>query len=240
MIISPIGSIRSPYKQKFGIPRQAGLVESVESQLVIDQLPNPEQLVEGLDSFSHIWVVFAFHKLQANDWKPKVRPPRLGGNKRVGVLATRSPFRPNHLGFSAVSLISIEKKSGQVLITVKGGDFLDATPIIDIKPYIPYCDSILSAHSSWTPEPQTLKRVLFSNSSLEQLKKIAPNNFEHIKINLEQVLAHDPRPAYEHHKSSQDFNSSQAKSWFLKFHQLDFEWVVYDQIIMIINIKPEI
>ena len=152
-----IGTIDSPYKEKFAIPRQPGIVTAAQGQLRLTGTANNAELVRGLEQFSHIWLLFVFHGTQAQGWKPLVRPPRLGGNKKLGVLATRSTFRPNPIGMSVVKLDRIEQQNlahnkSQVTLHISGLDLLDGTPIIDIKPYVPYADIIEGAEGGYAQE----------------------------------------------------------------------------------------
>lgn len=144
-----IGLIESCFKQKFSIPRQPGLVPQATATLVLSPEFSSEEIVRGLESYSHIWIIFVFHKSQISKNKNTVRPPRLGGEKRMGVFATRSNYRPNPIGQSVVKLESVKIKNNQTLIKVSGGDFLDGTPVLDIKPYIPYADSLTLATSEF-------------------------------------------------------------------------------------------
>ncbi len=157
--ITPIGIIHSCFKEKFGIPRQPGLVKDAPAILELYPEFAREEAVRELDGFSHIWLLFMFHQNIGKNWSPMVRPPRLGGNRKVGVFASRSPVRPNPVGMSAVELDRIEINKGKVLIHLKGIDILDQTPVIDIKPYIPYSDIINSATGGFankTPETEIL------------------------------------------------------------------------------------
>ena len=142
MLIKPIAHIYNGYKEKFGIPRQSGLIDAVESTIVfLPEYRNPDA-IRGLDGYSHLWLLWQFSKAVRSEWSPTVRPPRLGGNTRMGVFATRSPFRPNPIGLSSVKLISIEPNTPRgPILTVSGADLLDGTPIYDIKPYLAYTDS---------------------------------------------------------------------------------------------------
>lgn len=141
--IRPIGVLRSCFGQKFGIPRQAGLVPAAEAVLELDPTRVTPDAVRGLDAFSHVWIVFVFHA--AEGVKMVVRPPRLGGGRKVGVLATRAPHRPNNIGLSAVRLLGVEGLS----VRLGGGDFLDGTPVLDVKPYLPYADALPDATAGW-------------------------------------------------------------------------------------------
>lgn len=194
MQIYPIATVHSCFKEKFGIPRQPSLAPG--SQATIEFLPPYDQpaAVEGLESSTHIWVQFIFHENRRMDWKPKVRPPRLGGNNTMGVFATRSPIRPNPLGLSVVKLDSIELSSG-VRLRVSGHDFLEGTPIVDIKPYVPYSDSVPNAHNTFASEPPPTLRVQFTSQAKKVLSSSEGGSVPLERL-IEEVLSQDPRPAY--------------------------------------------
>ncbi|MBP3543276.1 MAG: tRNA (N6-threonylcarbamoyladenosine(37)-N6)-methyltransferase TrmO [Lachnospiraceae bacterium] len=186
-----IARIYTDFPDKFGIPRQSGLVEGLKGKIIFEpEFRNPEA-VRGLEEFSHIWILWQFSENKKEHWDATVRPPRLGGNKRVGVFATRSPFRPNDIGLSCVRLIGIgrDEKLGAVL-TVQGADMVDGTPIYDIKPYIPLADCHPEATEGYTKQTKEHKlKVCFPE---ELLGKFPPQKRETIIA----VLAQDPRPAY--------------------------------------------
>lgn len=192
MEIKPIAYIKTDFKQKFGIPRQSGRVDTLRAKIIFSpEYRNPDALRE-IEGFSHLWLIFDFSLAHRDEWSPTVRPPRLGGNKRVGVFASRSPFRPNPLGLSCVELIGIEKDEeyGETLI-VGGADLLDNTPIFDIKPYLPYSDSKPNAKSGYAQnEINHRLNVVFEEQLLEQIpqEKRQP---------LIDCLADDPRPSYQ-------------------------------------------
>ena len=189
----PIARIRSDFGSKFGVPRQSGLVDALEAAVVFEEpYRNPDAL-RGLEGFSHIWLIWAFHQSQRPEWSPTVRPPRLGGNQRVGVFASRSPFRPNPLGLSSVRLEAIDHRPdvGPVLI-VRGADLMDGTPIYDIKPYIPYADCHPDAAEGFTGQTRTHHLEV---SCPETLWQTVP---EADRAALQGVLASDPRPSYQH------------------------------------------
>ncbi len=191
-IIRPIAVMRSDFPTKFGIPRQSGLVKSLRSTIVFEpEFRNPDAL-RGLEDFSHIWLIWQFSEAVRTEWTPTVRPPRLGGNTRMGVFATRSPFRPNALGLSCVKIIGIEQtaESGTV-IHVAGADLMDGTPIFDIKPYIPYGDCHPEALGGFTSTAgDYLLQVDFPQSLLKKL----PKDKQEAALEL---LSHDPRPSYQ-------------------------------------------
>ena len=187
-----IARIRTDFPTKFGIPRQSGLVKELQGRIVFEpEYRNPEA-VRGLEDFSHVWLIWEFSESKRDGWSPTVRPPKLGGNIRKGVFATRSPFRPNPIGLSAVKLekVDIHPELGPVL-HVSGADLMDGTPIYDIKPYIPYADCIPDAKGGFTRETDnSLLEVIFPENLLE----IIP--FEKQKAVM-QILAFDPRPSYQ-------------------------------------------
>ena len=226
-----IGTIDSPYKEKFAIPRQPGIVTAAQGQLRLTGSANNAELVRGLEQFSHIWLLFVFHGTQAQGWKPLVRPPRLGGNKKLGVFATRTTFRPNPVGMSVVKLDRIEQcssvlsntgqKTSQVILHISELDLLDGTPIIDIKPYVPYADIIENAHGGYAQEqPNNNIQVIFSSAALVTLDK----NNEHYPtlISLiEQVLSQDPRPAYKQNKTDD-------KIYGMTLYDFNINWQMTD------------
>ena len=184
--MQPIAYIRSPFAEKFGVPRQGNLAPHVISEIVFEPAYRNEDCVRGLEKFSHLWLIWQFH-CNGSEWHPTVRPPRLGGNTRLGVFATRSPFRPNGLGLSVVKLVSVEP--GPV-IRVSGADMVDGTPIFDIKPYVPYSDAIPDAaggftETPWEPLAVQLPEKLPMQATAEWCEA------------LRETLAQDPRPAYQ-------------------------------------------
>lgn len=192
LTLKKIAKIRTDFPSKFGIPRQSGLVPELKAQIVFEPKYRDASALKGLEGFSHLWILWEFSESVCEDWHPTVRPPRLGGNKRVGVFATRSPFRPNPIGLSSVKLEEIRKTSdkGTILI-VSGADLLDGTPIYDIKPYIPYADSHPDAVGGFADD-------VFG----DKLQVEIPNEFAKILTEekltaLKAVLRNDPRPAYQ-------------------------------------------
>ena len=192
MNIQVIARMRSDFATKFGIPRQSGLVEELRSTIVFEpEFRNPDAL-RGIADFSHLWIIWQFSEAVRTGWFPTVRPPRLGGNTRMGVFATRSPFRPNNLGLSSVRLLGVEhtEKYGTVL-HVGGADLMDGTPIFDIKPYIPYADSHPDAKGGFT---DTAGEFLLTVDFPAELLKLLPEEKRAAAIG---VLSHDPRPSYQ-------------------------------------------
>ena len=190
--IQVIARMHSDFATKFGIPRQSGLVEELRSTIVFEpEFRNPDAL-RGIEDFSHLWIIWQFSEAVRTGWSPTVRPPRLGGNTRMGVFATRSPFRPNNLGLSSVKLLGVEQTAeyGTVL-HVGGADLMDGTPIFDIKPYIPYGDCHPEATGGFT---DTAGEFLLQVEFPEELLKILPVEKREAAIG---VLSHDPRPSYQ-------------------------------------------
>jgi tRNA-Thr(GGU) m(6)t(6)A37 methyltransferase TsaA len=189
-----IGTIRSCYGEKFGIPRQPGLVKSATATLELLPPSNTEEALRGLEEFSHLWIVFVFHQSARDKWKATVRPPRLGGNERVGVFASRSNFRPNPIGLSVVELLSVTGTS----LELGGGDFLDGTPVLDIKPYIPYVDSIPGAHGAFADTaPEPVNEVRFSPQAEQAVNILETNERPALRQLISDMLAYNPRPAYQ-------------------------------------------
>ena len=190
--IQIIARMRSDFPTKFGIPRQSGLVEELESTIVFEPEFRNSDALRGIEGYSHLWIIWQFSQAVRQEWSPTVRPPRLGGNTRMGVFATRSPFRPNNLGLSCVKLIGVEHTENQgTVLHVAGADLMDGTPIFDIKPYIPYSDSFPDALGGFTDTAEDfILDVDFPSTLLEQL----PSSKQQAAIG---VLSHDPRPSYQ-------------------------------------------
>ena len=186
-----IARIHNAYDEKFGVPRQSGLAEEVISTVVFEEEYRVAEALRGIEEFSHLWLIWSFDRAERETWSPTVRPPRLGGNKRVGVFATRSPFRPNAIGLSCVRLIGVEKTAEGHVLKVAGADLVNGTPIYDIKPYIPYADCRPEATGGFTDQVE--KRTVTVQFSEEAAKKLSSEE----KRALEAVLREDPRPAYQ-------------------------------------------
>lgn len=218
--LTPIGYIDSPYKEKFAIPRQPGLVPSAKGKIILEYPYNNIDLVRGLDAFSHLWVIFNFHATQQQGWKPLVRPPRLGGNKKLGVLATRSTFRPNPIGMSVVKLEDIKKTPTTIEIYISSFDLLDKTPVLDIKPYIQYSDTVINANSGFANNaPDTNINVKLLDEVKNFTKELASQNRQYLNLNnlIVEVLQQDPRPAYK--KGTVD-----NKVYGMKLYNLNILW----------------
>ena len=222
--IQVIARMRSDFPTKFGIPRQPSLVEGLQSTIVFEpEFRNPDTL-RGMEGFSHLWIIWQFSEAVRTEWSPTVRPPRLGGNTRMGVFATRSPFRPNSLGLSCVKLegIDYDTKDGAV-IHVSGADLMDGTPIFDIKPYIPYADAHPEALGGFT---DTAGDFLLKVDFPEDLLFLLPEEKRQAAIG---VLSHDPRPSYQR---------KPERVYGLPFAGFDIRFRVVEEILTVVEVVP--
>lgn len=190
----PIGIIHSCFKEKFGIPRQPGLAPAATAQLELLAPYNDPDAIAGLEQVSHLWLQCVFHQNRNEEWKPKVKPPRLGGNKKMGVFATRSPVRPNPISLSVVKLESIDTSNG-VLLNLSGIDLVDGTPVLDIKPYVPYVDCLADATNGVADKSPSLLPVCFSSEAACFCE--AYLGADNLRVLVQQVLQQDPRPQYQ-------------------------------------------
>lgn len=239
-----IGTVHSCFKEKFGIPRQPGLVTSSTAILKLNDHDFFQQALDQIDRFSHLWVIFIFHQHDSKNWKPSIRPPRLGGAKRVGVLASRSPHRPNPIGLSVVKLDRVDLHAvGGPELHVSGIDFLDGTPLLDIKPYLPYADIVKEATSGWARDPIHRWPVDFTDTALAALDRLLPKvveeypavEIEHLKKLIAEILELDPRPAFQQRRMPPDEDQTQGSRYGFALYNLDVKWeiqnarfVVYD------------
>ena len=221
--IQVIARMHSDFATKFGIPRQSGLVEELKSTIVFEpEFRNPDALL-GIEDFSHLWIIWQFSEAVRTEWSPTVRPPRLGGNTRMGVFATRSPFRPNNLGLSCVRLIGVEHAADNgTVLHVAGADLMDGTPIFDIKPYIPYADAHPEASGGFTDTAgEYILEVDFPASLLEKL----PENKRDAAM---AVLSHDPRPSYQR---------KPGRVYGLTFAGFDIRFTVEDTTLHVVEVN---
>jgi len=223
--IQIIARMKSDFSSKFGIPRQSGLVQELQSTIVFEPEFRNTDALRGIEDFSHLWLIWQFSEAVRSGWSPTVRPPRLGGNTRLGVFATRSPFRPNNLGLSSVRLLGIEHtiEFGTV-IHVAGADLMDGTPIFDIKPYIPYADSHADATGGFT---DVAKDYILDVVFPENLLALLPQEKRSAAIG---VLSHDPRPSYQ-----KDSN----RVYGLSFAGLDIHFQVHDRVLTVLDINTK-
>lgn len=212
-----VGFIESPYKQKFAIPRQPGLIPEARGQLVLQPPYADDAIVRGIESFSHLWLVFVFHQTADKGWSPLVRPPRLGGNQKKGVFATRATFRPNPVGLSVVKLEGVQRRGEQLVLLLSGLDLLDGTPVLDIKPYLPYSDALPEAAGGFADAaPETMMTVSLSEQALAFCQS---STIADLQIFIEKVLKQDPRPPY---KKQRD----EVQSYGMTLYDLNIKWTV--------------
>jgi len=219
-----IARIKSDFPTKFGIPRQSGLVEELHATIIFEPDYRNADALRGLEDFSHLWIIWQFSQAVREDWSPTVRPPRLGGNTRMGVFATRSPFRPNSIGLSCVNILGIEETAEfGTVIHVGGADLMDGTPIFDIKPYIPYADAHPDALGGFT---QTAGDFLLDVQFPEELLQMIPKDK---RTALMGVLSHDPRPSYQ---------KDAARIYGLSFGGFDIRFRVADNRLTVLEVNP--
>lgn len=228
--INTIATISTPFKQKFAVPRQAKL-SSAKGVISFTNDFDDINMLKGIEGYSHLWLLFVFHQTMERGWKSTVKAPRLGGNATMGVFATRSTHRPNAIGMSAVKNNGIQAVDGKQKLVVEGIDLVDGTPIVDIKPYLPYADSIQNATDSlhqMRPIPQ--RPVEFCDAIATQLSQARAqhSDFEHV---VREVLAQDPRPAYRQNIESDD------KTYKVTLYNLDIGFVVSDGIVVVTQIN---
>jgi tRNA-Thr(GGU) m(6)t(6)A37 methyltransferase TsaA len=220
--IQPIAFIRTPYKQKFAVPRQPGLADAAQGRIEFTPAFNNPDYIRGIQQFSHLWLIFQFHQTTDAQHSPLIRPPRLGGNQKIGVFASRSTHRPNNLGLSVVKLTGVAQEANQQALLVSGMDIVDNTPIIDIKPYLPYADAIADANAGYAqhppPDTLTVSYTPQSQISLEQHRIEYP----HLAQVIQQVLSQDPRPAYQQGKDPQ-------RLYGVRLFDFDVRWRVTQQ-----------
>lgn len=218
-----IAVMHSDFPTKFGIPRQSGLAEALQSTIVFEPAYRNPEALRGIEGFSHLWILWQFSQAVRQDWSPTVRPPRLGGNTRMGVFATRSPFRPNAIGLSCVRLLSVEHTQDMgTVLHIGGADLMDGTPILDIKPYIPYCDAHPEAMGGFT---QDAGDYLLEVDFPENLKQRLPAEKQEA---ICQVLSHDPRPSYQ---------KDSDRVYGLSFAGFDIRFTVKDTVLTVVDVK---
>ncbi len=209
--LQPIGWVKTPYQDKFGVPRQAGLAPAVAGRLIFESEYRREEAVRGLEGFSHLWIIFLFDRVEEEEVRLSVRPPRLGGNEKVGVFATRSPYRPNRIGLSACRLLEIDWTSPEGPTLLLGGvDLVDGTPVLDVKPYLPYADQVVGAEAGLAPAAPPTIQVVVAEGVREDFGEIPLEEQEVIL----QTLGLDARPAF--HKG--------RRTYFLRIFGYEVAW----------------
>jgi tRNA-Thr(GGU) m(6)t(6)A37 methyltransferase TsaA len=212
-----IATLRGPYKQKFAIPRQPNLVPEAMGELVFEKEFADANGLRALDQFSHLWLIWHFHETSAQGWSPLVHPPRLGGKEKVGVFASRSPFRPNSIGLSVVRNLGSAEVDGKLALRVGGIDIVDETPILDIKPYVTYADSIADAESGFANEqPGSQRKISFSASAMQDLTASAAE-YPRLRDFIVAVLQQDPRPAWR-------VQANDDKQYGMTLYDFNIKW----------------
>ena len=230
----PIGYIRSCFKEKFGIPRQSGLIPEARGVVQIIPPYNRPEAFRELADYSHIWLSFVFHANGRADWKPTVRPPRLGGNQRVGVFASRSPFRPNPIGLSVVQLERLELEPNRVELHISGIDLLEGTPVLDIKPYLPYADALPDARSGYAPQAPSggsTVEIDFASAAEQTLSGLPGQRADDLRRLIRQMLALDPRPGYRR-------GESETRRYGTRLLEFDLRWEIHDQRVTVLTLDP--
>jgi tRNA-Thr(GGU) m(6)t(6)A37 methyltransferase TsaA len=232
MNFDPIAHIKSPYKQKFAIPRQPNLVKEAQGEIVFEKDFSDPNSLRGIEQFSHLWLIFVFHETADKGWSPTVQPPRLGGKENIGVFATRSTFRPNPIGLSVVENLGWTQSGSSLTLQVGGLDLLDGTPILDIKPYIPYADILPNATAGFAESaPESDYDISFSPDAENKLLEIE-TDYPDFRSFIIAVLKQDPRPAWR--KKEQD-----DKRYGMSLYNFNIKWQVHDKHIEVLNILPE-
>jgi tRNA-Thr(GGU) m(6)t(6)A37 methyltransferase TsaA len=232
-VFNPIGIVRSCFSEKFGVPRQPGLVPEATADLLLFPPYSDEASLRGLSLFTHIWIVFVFHLNPDGRWSPTVRPPRLGGNRRIGVFATRSGFRPNPVGISAVRLEGIDRGGDGCRIRISGIDLVDGTPVLDIKPYVPYADCVEGAQGAYASRaPSRPLEVVFSPAAQRALEGIEAGRRSRLAALIQSMLALDPRPAYRRCESDRIYGFA--------VEGFDIRWQVDGSRVRVLSIRAGI
>jgi tRNA (adenine37-N6)-methyltransferase len=229
-LLDAVAVMRGDFQDKFGTPRQPGLVPSARGRVVL--LPPYDQpaAVAGLEQYSHLWLLFWCHANRSEDVRLTVRPPRLGGNRRLGVFATRTPYRPNPIGLSLVRFRGVAVEGGEMYLKVEGADIVDGTPILDIKPYLPYADQVAGAQApeAFSASPPVQYRIIFSPEAAVELQR-HPDG-ERLRCLIEEVLALDPRPAYH--------ADGTGRQYGMRLAGLEINWALAGDAIQVIGLKP--
>ena len=235
---SPIGFIRTCFTEKFGVPRQSMMIPEATGVLKLNADPLYRQALNHLEEFSHVWIVFVFHQHVKKDWRPTIRPPRVGGPRRVGVFASRSPHRPNPIGMSAVKLERIDLDApGGIELHLSGVDFMDGTPVLDIKPYLPFADIIPEASSGWAGGEIPKYAVEFSPESLSALQKYSERRHPRSRELILQILEWDPRPRSQRAAMPIESPETEGKTFDIRILDFDVKWKVKNGQIEVVAVK---
>jgi len=229
--IEAIGIVHSCYREKFGIPRQPGLVKSAKGAIELLPPCNREEMFNELDQFSHIWVQFQFHEAVADGWRPTVRPPWLGGQKRVGVFASRSPHRPNFLGMSVVRHHGLRREKKGLFLDISGMDLLQGTPVFDIKPYAPYSDMLKEASNGFVKFAAEPVGVQFTPEANEECLQYEEKTGRSLQTLIEEILVQDPRPASQRLKK---------REYGMLLWEMNVRWMADGQLFTVFSVKKDL
>lgn len=235
--IPPIGVVRSAFTEKFGIPRQPGLTPEAKGVIELNDHEFFKPACKELETFSHLWIIFVFHGNESREWKPAIRPPRLGGNKKVGVLSSRSPHRPNPIGMSVVKIDRVDLNDPKgVRIYVSGLDILDGSPVLDIKPYLPYADAVPEANSGWADDPIEKTPVQFTENALKDIKDRELRQLN-LKPMIIEMLELDPRPAFQKRRMPVSDPQSIGKKFGFNLFGFDVKWEIQPGHLLVTSIE---
>jgi len=232
LTLEPIGYLRSPYTDRFGIPRQSGLVTAGEARLELLPPYARDEAFHGIEGFSHLWLMFVFHTCLGAGWRPSVRPPRLGGRRKVGVFASRAPYRPNPIGLSAVELLGLVRDGHGLALRLRGADLLDGTPVLDIKPYVPYADALPQARGGFAQEsPASAWRIEVADEARLQIARLDPGGARQVGPLIEQMLRQDPRPGYMDRYPGRD-------AFVMRIYDLEVHWTLRHGVARVTAVVP--
>ncbi|PIR22481.1 MAG: tRNA (N6-threonylcarbamoyladenosine(37)-N6)-methyltransferase TrmO [Deltaproteobacteria bacterium CG11_big_fil_rev_8_21_14_0_20_45_16] len=234
---SPIGYIHSPFKEKIGMAKQSMMIPQATGLLKLNHDTRFQSAVEDLEGFSHLWVIFVFHKHLEKNWRPKISPPRIDGPERVGVLASRSPHRPNPLGMSALKIEKIETQAPNgVEIHLSGLDLLDGTPVLDIKPYLPFADAFPDAKPGWASAENFCYPVTYSKEALDSIKAATSAEYPQLKELLHQMLELDPRATALRKLFPIDTTANEGRQFGFRFLDFDVQWKIKNKGVYLIDL----
>jgi len=233
----PIGVMRTFFTEKFGIPRQSLMMSEAKGVLKLNPNPDFRTALNHLEKFTHIWVIFVFHQNTEKGWRPTIRPPRLDAPRRVGVFASRSPHRPNPIGISAVALERIDLEApGGIEIHLNGVDIMDGSPVLDIKPYLPFADCLPHAGGGWAEGDIPRYAVIFSEKSLIDLARFTSADYPKLQTLIEQMLEWDPRPTSQRRAIPMEAPNSEGGIFYFRILAFDVKWQIKEQGIYVLEI----
>lgn len=235
---TPIGYIQSCFKEKFGVARQSMMIPQALGILKLNPNPAYPNALSHLTEFSHLWVIFVFHKNIEKGWRPLINPPRIEAPKQVGVFASRSPHRPNPIGMSVVKIEKIDFLApGGIELHLSGLDILDGTPVLDIKPYLPFADSFADATLGWARQSIQKYRVEFSSESITAIQKSGSKYHPNLQALLQQMLELDPRPTSQRKRSRIDSDASEGLLFAFRIFDFDVKWKIHNKGIFVVDLE---